>query len=409
MTIHPCRRGARAPGLSRAVLAALALALLAPALLAGCGGGSSSSLAANQMRVVVEPDPDLGGVHSPANAPNMLYASVVVCDDSDHCVTVPYVQVDTGSTGLRLRYKALRGLDLQPVVSASGAQMDACSNFAQGYIWGSIEQATVQLGGEPAVQMPVQVYGSGGPAPAVPAPCASFGNNIGSLAASWSNGILGVDAIRSAGAAYFACQASSCTFVSSVNASFQIVNPVALLGDGDDNGVILSLPAIPAGGAPMARGTLTFGLDTHADNLTAGFQAMSADAYAAIDMSAQGLDYPQTVLDSGSNYDYLPFNLPYDSATLAYTPSTLQNVPITLRNAPGTLPDVSVSSSVALINAFDVAGSSNDAFDDIGSYVPSSSSAILGLPYLFGRSVAYGISGTSSALGTGPLIAVLGP
>ncbi len=389
--------------------AALVLALVLGALLAGCGGGSSSSLAANQMRVTVERDPNLIKAGREVFAPDMPYVSVVVCDGSDHCVTVPYVQLDTGSVGLHLRAKTLAGLDLQPVLSASGKQVDACSNFAQGYIWGAVEQANVQLGGEPAMQLPIQVFGSGSPAPDVPALCTTLGNNIGSLLAVGGNGILGVAGLLTGGTTDFTCDGSSCNIATSLDPTLLIENPVTFLANGDDNGVILTLPAIPASGAASAQGALTFGLDSRSDNQTAGFHAFGTDAYGNLSMSAQGQTYTQTAIDSGSSFLYLPFNMPYDSSTQYYTPSTLQIVPITLSNEPGTSPDVSVSSSLEVGNIISLVDTGNDAFDDIGQYAPSSSTATLSLPYFFGRSVAYGMPGTTSGLGPGPVVGVLNP
>ena len=102
-------------------IALLGFALL---LLTGCGGGGSSStqitnssppntatpLAANAVSVQVT-----GGIQGGFS--NLLMASVTVCiHGATRCQTIDNVQVDTGSTGLRLLASALSGLALPAIV-----------------------------------------------------------------------------------------------------------------------------------------------------------------------------------------------------------------------------------------------------------------------------------------------------
>ncbi len=389
--------------------AVLVLALLLGAGLGGCGGGSSSSLAANQMRLTVEENPEVDAINPGGAMRDQPYVSILVCDASEHCVTVPYVEVDSGSTGLRLRYKALAGLDLQPVATASGAQLDDCAPFVGGYVWGSVEQAYVQLGDEPRMQLPIQVYGSGGPAVPVAKDCTLFGNDTGKLLTLGGNGILGIQGLVQAPTYYFACAGTSCTYKPSIPSADEVINPVASLDDSDDNGVILTLPSVPASGAVMAQGTLTFGLDTRDDNRTTGFVPIATDAYYNMTVTAQGVSFPDSTIDSGTNGYSGAFNLPYDPATTGFDPASPQALTLTLSNAAGTLPDVSVPSTIDIANSDLLLAGSNYALDDVGSYDSSSTAVLVGLPYFFGRSIAYVMSGKTSGLGTGPMIGVLRP
>jgi hypothetical protein len=391
---------------------ALVLALTLGALLAGCGGGSSSSLAPNQMRMVVGPNPDVEAVDPGASGRDIPFVSVVVCDASNRCVKVPHVMVDSGSVGLRLRAKPLAGLHLQPLPFASDAQLDECTPFLTGVMWGSVEQATVELGGEPPIQLPIEVFGGGSPAPTtMPTICADFGSNASNLLGFKANGILGIQGLEKIGNLYYACRGSACTIepTASVPAAELIVNPVSKFDDSDDNGVILTLPSVPANGLPSAQGTLTFGLDTQDDNRTTGFVPLATDGNFSMNVVVQGVAYSSSTIDSGSNGIFGPFSLPYDSATTSFDPTTPQVVPITLENQTGTLPAVSVSSSITIANSQVLADPSSYALDDYGAYSSTSNQILLGLPYFFGRSVAFAMSGKTSGLGTGPIIGVLNP
>ena len=400
------------PGLPGRLLhhgAVAGLALLLVAGLGGCGGGSSSSLAANQMRMTVEENPLLNAIEPGQAKRDEAYVSVVVCDSSDHCVTVPYVQVDTGSTGLRLRYQTVAGLDLQPMVPASGAQLDECAPFVTGYVWGPVEQASVQLGDEPRIELPIQVYGSGNPGVPVTPLCASLGNDSGSLRALGANGILGIQGLVHAPAGSFFCTGSSCTYKPSPPSADLVVNPVSELNDSDNNGVILTLPPVPASGARMAQGTLTFGIDTRDDNQTTAFVPIATDAYFNMIVSSQGVNLPASTIDSGANGILGKFNIPYDPSTMDFDPAVPQALLLTMSNEVGTLPAVSMSTSIEIANSDLLGAGSNYALDDYGGYDQSSTQALIGLPYFFGRSIAYVMSGKSTALGTGPLIGVLNP
>ena len=223
------------------------------------------------------------------------------------------------------------------------------------------------------------------------------------------NGVLGVDAVSSFSALYFDCTGSVCTRLSTLPKRDDVANPVSFLGASDNNGLILTLPSIAASGVPMAQGTLTFGLDTRYDNRTTGFEAIPTDGVVDIGVTVQGQSYPNSAIDSGSNGYFGALNLPYDSATLSFTPSTLQVLPITLSNGVGGQPTVAWPASIDIGNGLALQNGKAFALDDVGAYMDTPSSILLGLPFFFGRSIAYAMSGMSSGLGVGPIVGVRQP
>src|SRR6185369_5657343 len=105
-----------------------------------------------------------GSLCSPATSAgyfNKPCVSVTVCNPgTSTCQTVNDILLDTGSYGLRIFQQALTGLTLPQVSSGAGA-LAGCIHFADlSSIWGPIKLASVQLGSEPAVQIPIQVIDS---------------------------------------------------------------------------------------------------------------------------------------------------------------------------------------------------------------------------------------------------------
>src|ERR1700737_2949187 len=111
---------------------------------AGCGGGGSSLNAgggggtptgSNVQIVTVDSGPSLVA-HSPRPAVNTLYTSVIVCTPgTSTCQTIDHIQVDTGSSGLRILASALT-LSLPLQTTSSGAAIAECVQFVDGSSWG---------------------------------------------------------------------------------------------------------------------------------------------------------------------------------------------------------------------------------------------------------------------------------
>ncbi len=382
--------------------------------LSACGGGNNSNSNSNP------PPPPSGNTEAisvnfgPAgNYVNGLFASVTVCDPgSSACQTIPNVLVDTGSEGLRVLSSALT-LGNLPSVDVGGNPLQECVSFADGsYLWGPVVTADVQLAGETASSVPIQIISA---SPAVPAPssCNSGGGtNSNTVAALGANGILGVGNFRhDCGTActasstavpnvYFTCPNSSCS-VTSADLTSQVQNPVWLLPS-DNNGVLISLPSVPASGAVSASGSLIFGVGTQSDNMPGASQQLyTTDGSGNIQTTYAGTAYT-SFIDSGSNAMYF-----LDHSTLGitecsdaagfYCPSSTQSYTVTNTGQNGT----SSSAMFNIANAdtlFSANGGNDAALVDLGGdsgTSPSTDYFDFGIPFFYGRNVFVGINGTA--------------
>ena len=126
----------------------------------GCGGSSSSSSSTN-----VVPPPTGSNVQAitvnagPAgNYANGAFTSVTVCiPGTTTCQSIDGILVDTGSSGLRILSSALTGVTLPPQTAPDGNPVVECLPFVSGYTWGPVETADVQVSGEKASSVPIQV------------------------------------------------------------------------------------------------------------------------------------------------------------------------------------------------------------------------------------------------------------
>lgn len=181
------------------------------------GGGSSSSStgsttpASNVATVTVESGPT--GV----TAINTLYTSVTVCvPNTTTCQAIDHIQVDTGSYGLRILSQALT-LSLPVATAAGGGGLVECTLFADGYSWGPVALVDLQIAGETANALPVQLIGDSR-YPTAPSDCSSVVSYSENTVSTFgANGILGIGPfIQDCGntcadgvpepIAYYACQ-----------------------------------------------------------------------------------------------------------------------------------------------------------------------------------------------------------
>src|SRR6202795_2943067 len=202
----------------------------------GCGGSSSHSntvttTGSNVQAITVNTGPA-------GNYANGAFTSVTVCTPgTTSCHTIDGVLVDTGSSGLRLLSSALTSVSLPQQKALNGNPVVECLPFVTGFTWGPVEAADIQIAGEKASSVPIQVIS--GTAYPVPTACANQGSSQDTLTALGANGILGVGlfaqdcgtACVTTGAAnpalYYECPASGCV-VAAEALSQQVANPVAL-------------------------------------------------------------------------------------------------------------------------------------------------------------------------------------
>ncbi|MGA8539702.1 MAG: DUF3443 family protein, partial [Terriglobales bacterium] len=247
---------------------------------AACGGSSSSNSTthsptppsgSNVLAITVDAGPA-------GNYANGAFTSVTVCTPgTSTCQTIDGVLVDTGSSGLRLLSSALT-LSLPQQDASDGNPVAECLPFVLGYTWGPVQTADIQLAGEKASSVPIQVInGSAFPLPSTSLCANNPGGPSNTLSTLDANGILGVGLFaQDCGGAcalppssaqnpdlYYECPSSGCTAIAE-SLTQQLQNPVALFS-ADNNGVILELPAV---GAPEASltGSLIFGIGTQSNN-----------------------------------------------------------------------------------------------------------------------------------------------
>ncbi len=426
----------------------------------GCGGGSSSvttysgglipattvsldmPTGANTTEVIV----DGGPASFSFGAMNTPYVTVTVCaPNSSSCVTIDHVFLDTGSYGLRVLKSRVSSLSLPALTLAADAQRQTpagtaveCYPFVLGGVWGPLARADVHMAGETATAIPIQLIDDTGSGQlAVPADCiaaaggpSSSGQSpiFDSAASLQANGILGIGMMgfdcgltcstgNYAGfhIQYYVCpdQVTANCQAAAIASDQQTQNPVVhfVPDDGnpqpDNNGTIISLPALPTLGAGVARGRLVFGIGTRGNNQIAPGATMlrvdanpASPAYLYFTTTIGTTSYPYSYIDSGSNaYFFNDASIRQSCSSSAggqsggwYCPSGTVAV---LRRA--SLSDAfgnTASVDISIANADLLFSGSSSAFANLGgSLGQTSQSFAWGLSFFFGRSVYTSIWG----------------
>lgn len=362
------------------------------------------STALNQVPVVVEQNPSIT-TYVTLNVP---YVSVKVCDSSGACTTVDHVLLDTGSYGLRLFASALNGISLTPqTVSASsgtataGQPIGECANFVTSYMWGSVDTATVELAGETAANIPIQVVSDPNFA-TVPSACSGSGLTQYTTATQLgANGILGVGLMPTDGQNYFACSGAQGTTCQAATPPAEVMNPVAAF-PGDNNGVILAMPSVPVSGQATASGVLTFGIDTQGDNSLSGFSVIPGTNFTG---TINGQAFQTGFFDSGSNVYFLTQSgIPVDSSNY-FAPAQATTLPVTITGSGASAAPYQTSLTLTAQPA--QYSLSVNAYSGLGIHLGNTNTiGDFGIPYFYGKSIAYVIGGKAVPEATGPAYAV---
>jgi len=346
------------------------------------------------------------------NYANGAFTSVTVCaPGTSTCQTIGGVLVDTGSSGLRILSSVLT-TTLPQQKAADGNPIVECLPFVSGYTWGPVQTADVQIAGEKASSVPIQVLSD--TAFTVPSACANNGQSLDTLSALGANGILGVGVfVQDCGGAcvakgpsnpalYYECPASGCVVVGEA-LSQQVVNPVAFFST-DNNGVIVELPAV-SGPQASVSGSLIFGIGTQSNNGLGGAKVYTVDASANFVTTYNNQSYNQSFIDSGSNGLYFLTSgitgIPVCSdATSFYCPTTTKNLSAVNSGSNGGASGT-VNFSVANADALFKNNPNASVFDQLAG--PNSLSGFdWGLPFFYGRNVFTAIEGRNTPGGTGP-------
>jgi len=420
---------------------------LAAMVLAGCNEGGSGSGSGSTTTTVSASGTNVAAVTAGFGAlgpsggyANGIWTSVIVCvpGSTTECDTIPDVLVDTGSVGLRVLSSALT-VSLPGVTDSSGNVLQECIQFADlSYMWGPV--ATARIGftgtGETALQVPGQAANSGvpiqiiaaSPSATVPSSCLAAPATPGmtvdrnTLESLGGNGILGVGTIpQDCGEAcatasyyqYYICPNNECS-VPNVPVARQVWNPVAALSSSDNNGVLITLPAVAAGGAPSAVGSLIFGIGTQSNNGIGAAQVYETDGYGNFPkVVLNGATYASpnngSYIDSGSTdiffsdaHSLASTGIVECSGNLAgyYCPASVIPFTATVFGAN----NVSGPVQFNIANALSLFSPGYGAFNDVGGDSgtgPSTDDVDLGLPFFLGRSVYVGIAGSNATYPNG--------
>jgi hypothetical protein len=283
--------------------------------------------------------------------------------------------------------------------------------------------ADVAIAGERASSVPIQVLGSTTfPVPFADCLSLGAGPNLNTVAALGANGILGIGpAVQDCGPncaagqtfsayPYYVCPLNVCR-PTPLPVAQQVTNPVALFPQ-DNNGAMITLPSIPAEGAPslpfvnpdgsglIPAGQLVFGVGTQSNNGLGSATLYSLDEsgnFAQVVYNSNTYTLGGAV-NSGAKALYLanPVTLGIQTCTdnPYYCPSSTAPVSLGITGANGASGTVTLNVANADNLFSDNAGFS--AFNDLAQpSLPGASPNFfdLGLPFFFGRSVFVGIAG----------------
>jgi hypothetical protein len=345
---------------------------------------------------------------------NRLYVSVTICapGSATDCRTIDNVLVSTVSAGLRVFASAFApSLALPQYTSDNGTPLGECKTLLGGTLWGPLKTADVQLGGERANSIPIEIIGDP-QFPQAPQSCPTTASPLfDTPVALGGNGVLGIGpflwdcgegcAGTSFAQWYYGCSASGCQ-PTAMPVGMQLPNPVGLFAN-DHNGVVITLPSVPpGGGAPTVAGSLTFGIGTQANNALGNATILSLRPDGSFTTVYKGQSYDGSVIDSNqSGNHFFDGDIPLcTSAPGLYCPASTLTLSASLQgsNGPPKTADFRVANAIALINQ----NPSFTALDGIAGPFANHALFFWGLPFFFGRSVFTAIE---APVGAGPYYA----
>jgi hypothetical protein len=406
--------------LMRALRMSLSAALCLVAISCGGGGGSSVGVGSgtssppagnNVASVIVDRGPTVNG--SPIGSVNTLFTTITVCapGSTTSCQTIDHIQVDTGSYGLRLLAPVLTlALPVEKLANSSNSLVE-CTIFLDGYSWGPVATADVQIGGETAQSLPVQVIGDSR-FPTVPANCSGMGTAEDTVSAFGANGILGIgpfelgcgDCDTVTHGIYYACGTTCAETV--VPTAMQEPNPVTRFAV-DNNGSIIDLPAVASTGAATLAGSLIFGIDTQSNNQSGTQTVLTVNGLAELTMTFLGQALTNSFMDSGSNgIFFADSNIApcMTTDTDFYCPGNTLTLALSIQGQNGVMVNnltFGVGNAQTMLNN----NPSFNVFPLLAGTIPAGNPGTFdyGLAFFYGKRVAVAVDKTS--VGTGPYIA----
>jgi hypothetical protein len=420
-------------------------------VLAGCGG-SNNNTATGTTTTAVNNTANVVSNFGPNGSTNGIvdgiFTNVTVCQHgTTTCVTVDNVLVDTGSIGLRLVQGVLGSVTLSQILN-NGSPLLECIQYGDtSFSWGPMVLADVQIAGEQASNIPIQLLGATNDA--VPQSCLAMtptgvpnGGNEDTLATLGANGILGIAGNNGTGDGegifdcgnfcttnlsgnpYYTCPNTNCS-PTLVTTGVQAANVVAAFSSTDKNGFVITFPSVPPTGATTLSGTINFGIGTKTDNaLSSNVTVYALDPCGDLpSLTFNGINYTDTscsgtgnsfggFLDTGSNALFI-----LDANTLSsfgiLDCSNSSSLYCVSAGGTAALPSISVlgngaGSGTILLNIADanrLFTTNNAVFNDLGGDSvtinpgPLTDFFDFGAPFFFGHTVYVGIGGEAMPTG----------
>jgi Protein of unknown function (DUF3443) len=297
------------------------------------------------------------------------------------------------------------------VDDASGvAPIAECMPFGSGTTWGSVKRADVKIGSRTAGNIPIQLVGDG--AYAMPSDCVAHGGpDLSSVEKLGANGILGIgygthdskDALTTAlPGNYYYCTGANACFNTRMTIGKEVMNPVAAFSS-DNNGTIIRLPKLPAGGQASVSGELIFGIGTQANNaLPSNVNVVGLNDYGEFTTQYQGRVFNWSAIDSGTNgFAFQDDAIPTTSNW--YTPSSALNLAATMEAIDGKGTPVNIPFTID--SALRMSANGYAAYDNVGWYQSRSNMFMWGLPFFYGRSVYTTVGNGMIGKQSGPFVA----
>jgi len=369
--------------------------------------------------------------------PDGVFTSVNICaPGTNTCQTVDHVLVDTGSYGLRVLQSVLKSsLSLPDLVDSNNNPIFNCVAFLDGsYLWGPVAEADLRLNGEVAGQSLVQVISSSNSG--IPTACSNGGTNENTPQLLAANGILGIGgeptdcelagvnfcdgSLGQIAPVYFSCPNSACgtgDLPITIPLNDQVVNPVVLFAT-DNNGDLLTMPALSNDAEPTASGTMTFGIGTKSNNALGSATILTLDTSDSFQTNFEGENLVFSFIDSGSNglfFSNFVSNIPICTVNTRYfcptSPLSLTATNTGTNNGVSTV-GFTVDNADTLLNN----NPNDEAFENLAgpqnSNPPAGCSGgqgdctfDFGFPFFYGRTVFTAIDGQNTPSATAPWFA----
>jgi hypothetical protein len=182
----------------------------------------------------------------------------------------------------------------------------------------------------------------------------------------------------------------------------QLQNPVGMFAQ-DNNGVIISLPSVPAAGTTNVSGSMIFGIGTRGNNGLGNAQIIPLNPNFGTFITTLNSTTYSSVIDSGSNGLFFAAAIAPCAHNIGfYCPTPPLTLSATNQGTSG--PASIVNFQVANADSLLANNPSAVAFSNLAG-TNTASSFDWGLPFFFGRKVFTAIEGQATPEGVGPFMA----